>query len=70
MPAMTVEDLINKLRAFECESPVILQFRSDGEFGAFDARSSIRSLVKRKLGTQTVVVIRGADEWIDSGSFT
>ena len=66
---MTAQELIKKLRAFPKGREVVIQFRSSGEWGSFDARSHIRSLVTRKVNGETATIVRCEDDWLESGGF-
>jgi len=67
---MTVEELIRKLRAFPKGHHVLVQSRSSGEWGSFDVRSPIKSIVIRKVDDDNAVVIRCSDDWHSSGGFS
>lgn len=55
---MTVADLIAKLRRFPPHKPVVVQFTNDGEWGSFDARSEVRSVVWGKDDADNYAMIR------------
>lgn len=67
---MTVDELIRKLRKLPNGHDVIVQSRSDGEWGSFSVRSPIQSIVTRKVDDGSAVVIRCSDKWHSSGGFS
>lgn len=66
---MRVKDLIAKLRQFPPESDVVVQSVSEGEWGSFNVRSDVKSVVPRRVRDKKATVIRCAD-WFDSGGFS
>lgn len=67
---MKVRDLMEKLATFPKDMDVIVQSRSDGEWGSFSARSHVKSVVRRKIDDDSAVVIRADDKWLSSGGFS
>ena len=65
---MKVRDLMKKLKKFPPSAQVFVQFKSNGEWGCYDARSAVRSVVTREVNGKTgCTLIRCYDDHIETG---